>query len=79
MFVFQKKNGLSSLKLNLPEISSGELQLVKTVRHIRVLLKKLYQRKVRSRESTDEENNWNQQFKSLKGSGNTFSFAINLH
>lgn len=56
MFVFQKKNGLSSLKLNLPEISSGELQLVKTVRHIRVLLKKLYQRKVRTRESTDEEN-----------------------
>ena len=56
MFVFQKKNGWSSLKLNLPEISSGELQLVKTVRHIRVLLKKLYQRKVRTRESTDEEN-----------------------
>lgn len=56
MSVFQKKNGLSSLKLNLPEISSGELQLVKTVRHIRVLLKKLYQRKVRTRESTDEEN-----------------------
>lgn len=56
MFVFQEKNGLSSLKLNLPEISSGELQLVKTVRHIRVLLKKLYQRKVRTRESTDEEN-----------------------
>ena len=56
MFVFQKKNDLSSLKLNLPEISSGELQLVKTVRHIRVLLKKLYQRKVRTRESTDEEN-----------------------
>ena len=57
MFVFQKKkNGLSSLKLNLPEISLGELQLVKTVRHIRVRLKKLYQRKVRTRESTDEEN-----------------------
>lgn len=57
MFVFQKKkNGLSSLKLNLPEISSGELQLVKNVRHIRVRLKKLYQRKVRTRESTDEEN-----------------------
>lgn len=56
MFVFQKKNGLSSLKLNLPEISSGELQLVKTVRHIRVRLKKLYQKKVRTRESTDEEN-----------------------
>ena len=55
MFVFQKKNGLSSLKLNLPEISSGELQLVKTVRHIRVRLKKLYQKKVRTRESTDEE------------------------
>ena len=57
MFVFQKKkNGLSSLKLNLPEISSGELQLVKNVRHIRVRLKKLYQRKVRTQESTDEEN-----------------------